>query len=52
MIATTCDPLIVQSWFKGANTSLGDRAPAIVLREDFSEETQRRILRAARRIAR
>jgi hypothetical protein len=51
-IAATCCPLVVQSWFKGANTSLGDRAPAIVLRDDFTEETKRAILNAARRLAR
>jgi hypothetical protein len=50
MIAATCGPIVVQSWFKGANTSLGDRAPALVLRDDFSEDTQLRILNAARRL--
>ena len=37
-----------QAWFKGANTHLGDRAPAALLREDFSEDTQRSLLRAVR----
>lgn len=50
MIAATCGPLVVQSWFKGANTYLGDRAPAMVLRDDFSEATKLRILNAARRL--
>lgn len=50
MIAARCGPLVVQSWFKGANASLDDRAPAILLRDDFSDETQRRVLNAARRL--
>jgi hypothetical protein len=50
VIADSCGPRIVQSWFKGANTSLSDRAPAILLRDDFSEDTQRAILNAARRL--
>lgn len=44
MIAGTCGSLAVQSWFKGTNASLGDRAPALVLRDDFSEVTQQQIL--------
>ncbi|MGZ5231285.1 MAG: hypothetical protein ACXWC3_14745 [Burkholderiales bacterium] len=51
MIAESCSPRIVHSWFKGANESLEDRAPAMVLREDFSQEAQRAILDAARRLA-
>jgi hypothetical protein len=51
MIATTCGPSVVQSWFKGANSSLDDRAPSLLLRDDFSETTQRAILNAARRLA-
>jgi hypothetical protein len=50
MIAVTCGPLVVQSWFKGSNTSLGDRAPAMVLRDDFSEDTQKAMLGAVRRL--
>jgi hypothetical protein len=50
MLASVCGAHVVQSWFKGSNTSLGDRAPAMVLRDDFSEETQVRILNAARRL--
>jgi hypothetical protein len=50
MIASVCGTSVVQSWFKGSNTSLSDRAPAIVLRDDFSEETQLRILNAVRRL--
>jgi hypothetical protein len=51
MIAASCGSLAVQSWFKGGNSSLDDRAPAMVLRDDFSEESQLRILNAARRLA-
>jgi hypothetical protein len=50
MIAAVCGPPVVQSWFKGANTSLGDRSPALMLRDDFSEKTQQAILNAARRL--
>ncbi|MEO9170894.1 MAG: hypothetical protein ABI282_01495 [Candidatus Baltobacteraceae bacterium] len=50
MLAATCGPLVVQSWFKGANTALGDRAPAMVLRDDFSEAAQQAVLRAVRRL--
>lgn len=48
MIAVTCGPLVVQSWFKGSNSALGDHAPAIVLRDDFSEETRKAMLGAVR----
>ena len=51
MIAESCSPRVVQSWFKGSNMSLGDRAPATLLHDDFSEETQRAILNAARGLA-
>jgi hypothetical protein len=51
MIAATCGPTVVQSWFKGANSSLADRAPALLLRDDFSEATQQAILSAARMLA-
>lgn len=51
MIALLCGASFVQPWFKGSNMSLGDRAPALVLRDDFSEETQLRMLNAARRLA-
>ncbi len=50
MLAATCGPLVVQSWFKGANTALGDRAPAMVLRDDFSEAAQQAVLGAVRRL--
>lgn len=50
MIALVCGPLVVQSWFKGSNSSLGDRSPALLLRDDFSEKTQQSILNAARRL--
>jgi len=49
MLASVCGPLMVQSWFKGSNSSLGDRSPALLLREDFSNSTQLAILKAARR---
>lgn len=51
MIAATCGPLIVQSWFKGANSALGDRSPALVLRDEFSDDVQRTMLNAVRRLA-
>lgn len=51
MIASSCGPTVVQSWFKGANSSLADRAPALLLRDDFSEATQKAILNAARRLS-
>ena len=50
MIESACGSRAVQAWFKGSNTSLHDRAPALVLRDDFSEQTQHSILGAARRI--
>ena len=50
MIATRCGTTIVQPWFKGANASLGENAPAIMLRDDFSEAVQQAVLRAARRL--
>ena len=51
MIAATCGPLVVQSWFKGANSALGDRSPALVLRDEFSEDVQKAMLNVARRLA-
>ena len=39
---------IAQAWFKGANAMLGNRSPAVVLRDDFSLETQRHLVMAAR----
>jgi len=50
MIAGACGPHVVQAWFKGSNTSLSDRAPALLLRDDFSDETQQAILSAVRRL--
>jgi hypothetical protein len=50
MVAASSSACLVQSWFKGANTSLGDSAPAILIRDDFSEDTRHAILRAARRL--
>jgi hypothetical protein len=47
LVAEGYGPGLVQAWFKGANTMLGDRAPALFLRDDFSEKAQQRLLRAA-----
>jgi hypothetical protein len=49
LVAERWGPGLVQAWFKGANSMLGDRAPALFLRDDFSEEAQQRLLRTAYR---
>jgi hypothetical protein len=49
IVAAADGPVLVQSWFKGANISLGGRAPALVLRDDLTEETRDRIMSAAKR---
>lgn len=50
MAAQRCGPGATQAWFKGSNLLLHDRAPAMLLRDDFSEEAQRKLLAAAREL--
>jgi hypothetical protein len=50
MLAAAQGAMAVQSWFKGSNASLGDRSPALVLRDDFSDATQLAILNSVRRL--
>jgi hypothetical protein len=45
------DAITVQSWFKGMNPSLGDEAPAQVLREGEPLEVARDVLAAAKSFA-
>ncbi|QIZ99841.1 hypothetical protein [Leifsonia sp. PS1209] len=45
------DAITVQSWFKGMNPSLGDQAPAQVLREGEPLEVAREVLAAAKSFA-
>lgn len=42
------EPVGVQAWFLGLNPTLGDRAPAQVLREDDSDQGRGAVERAAR----
>ncbi|CAM5303573.1 hypothetical protein LSHI6S_00698 [Leifsonia shinshuensis] len=45
------DPVTVRSWFKAMNPSLGDAAPAQVLREGEPSEVAREVLAAAKSFA-
>ncbi|UAJ81758.1 hypothetical protein IT072_20630 (plasmid) [Leifsonia sp. ZF2019] len=45
------DAVTVQSWFKGMNPSLGDEAPARILREGEPMEVAREVLAAAKSFA-
>jgi hypothetical protein len=50
MAAQRCGPGATQAWFKGSNLLLHDRAPAMLLRDDFSEEAQCKLLAATREL--
>ncbi len=48
MILSTRDPDIARAWFHGSNPHLGDRVPAVLLRDDPLPEIQGEIMAAAR----
>jgi hypothetical protein len=51
MIATTKDPDVVRAWFHGSNPHLGDRVPALMLRDEPLAEVQVEMMTAARAFA-
>jgi hypothetical protein len=51
MILNSRDPDIVRSWFHGSNPHLGDRVPAVLLRDEPLVEIQGEIMTAARMFA-
>jgi hypothetical protein len=48
-LAPTLGAAMTQAWFKGANASLGNRPPALVLYDDCSADAMGNVLAAARR---
>jgi hypothetical protein len=48
MILSTRDPDIVRAWFHGSNPHLGDRVPAVLLRDEPLVEVQGDLMAAAR----
>jgi hypothetical protein len=51
MISTIEDKSIVGSWFQGCNPALGDRIPAVMLRNEPLQDIQGPLLSAARAFA-
>ena len=51
MILNERDPDIARAWFHGSNPYLGDRAPAVALRDEPLAEIQGEIMAAARAFA-
>lgn len=51
MIAVKEDVVTIRAWFQGANPSLGDRSPALLLRNKAFEDVQGPLMAAARSFA-
>ena len=51
MILNAHDPQIVRAWFHGSNPYLGDRTPALMLRDEALSKVQGEIIAAARSFA-
>ena len=51
MIATPEDKAVARAWFQGSNPQLGDRIPAMMLRNEPIEDVQGSLMAAARSFA-